>query len=178
MKPTRERGRPARTIDRHSLALSATWIERQRRRGIDIFSEHRCTGFTGFAGREVSAPEAGSGDDPVRACRCPGLQAGRFLKKSCTSRQPEFESSGEAAAALRLAGEAGGSLGPPRSAKKATSPWERQRKPMEQARIGVEPRRRRQHLPSGASPKAATEASEGRGCGRDARAPGGHDPPR
>ena len=53
----------------------------------------------------------------------------------------------------------------------SVSPWER---------VGsrVEPRRRRQHLPSGASPKGPVEASEGRGCGRDARAPGGHDPSR
>ena len=29
----RERGRPARTIDWHSLALSATWIKQQRCRG-------------------------------------------------------------------------------------------------------------------------------------------------
>ena len=42
--------------------------------------------------------------------------------------------------------------------------------------IRVKPRRRRQHLPSGASPKAAADVSEGRACGRDARAPGGHDP--
>ena len=48
------------------------------------------------------------------------------------------------------------------------SPWSR-------VAIRVEPRRRRQHLPSGASPKAA-EASEGRACGRDARAPGGARP--
>ena len=46
------------------------------------------------------APEAGWGNDPVRACRCAGLQAGPFLKKSCASLQPGFESSGEAAAAV------------------------------------------------------------------------------
>ena len=50
-----------------------TWLH-------SIFYEHGCTGYTGFTGREVLAPEAGSGDDPVRACGCPGLQASRFLK--------------------------------------------------------------------------------------------------
>ncbi len=100
-------------------------------------------------------PEVGWGDDPVQPCRCPGLQAGSFLKKSCASMQPGFGSSGEAAAALS-----------------------RGRKPMDRVGLRVEPRRRRQHLPSGASPKAAAEAWDGRGCGRDARAPGGHDPSR
>ena len=42
-----------------------------------FFYEHGCTGFTG---REVPAPEAGWGDDPVRACGCSGCQASRFLK--------------------------------------------------------------------------------------------------
>ena len=53
--------------------------------GIDSLYEHGCTGCTGLTGREVAAPEAGSGDDPLRACGCPGLQASRFLKKSCGS---------------------------------------------------------------------------------------------
>ena len=101
------------------------------------------------------ALEAGWSDDPVRACQCPGLQAGLFLKKSCASLQPGFESSREAAPALS-----------------------RGRKPMEKVGLRVEPRRRRQHLPTGASPKAVAKTPEGRACGRDARAPGGHDPSR
>ncbi len=48
-----------------------TWLH-------SIFYEHGCTGLTG---REVPAPEAGWGADPVRACGCPGLQASRFRKK-------------------------------------------------------------------------------------------------
>ncbi len=47
--------------------------------------------------------------------------------------EQQDEMSCEAAAAVRLAGEAGGALGPRRSATKAASPWERQRKPMEKA---------------------------------------------
>ena len=35
--------------------------------------------------RGVAARGADSGDDPVRVCGCPGLQASRFLKKSCAS---------------------------------------------------------------------------------------------
>ena len=31
------------------------------------------------------ALEVGLGNDPVQACRCPGYQAGPFLKKSCAS---------------------------------------------------------------------------------------------
>ena len=42
----RERGRPARTMPGTAPAISATGIERQRRRGIDIFYEHGCTGCT------------------------------------------------------------------------------------------------------------------------------------
>ena len=52
-----------------------TWLH-------SIFYQHGCTGL---AGREVSAPEAGWGDDPVRACGCPGSQANHFRKKSCLS---------------------------------------------------------------------------------------------
>ena len=33
----RERGRPARTMPGIAPAIAATWIERQRRQGIDIF---------------------------------------------------------------------------------------------------------------------------------------------
>ena len=33
----RERGRPARTMPGRAPAIAATWIERQRRRGIDFF---------------------------------------------------------------------------------------------------------------------------------------------
>ena len=50
--------------------------------GNRYFFEHGCTGLTA---REVPTPEADSGDDPLRACGCPGLQASRFLKKSCAS---------------------------------------------------------------------------------------------
>ena len=64
------------------------------------------------------------------------------------------------------------------TAAKAAAAGSRGRKPMEKGCPRVEPRRRRQHLPSGASPKAVAEAWEGRACGRDARAPGGHDPSR
>ena len=37
------------------------------------------------AGRDAAAREAGSGDDPVRISGCSGIQASRFLKKSCAS---------------------------------------------------------------------------------------------
>ena len=50
-----------------------TWLH-------SIFYEHGCTGLTGLTAREVPASEAGWGDDPVRACRCSGCQASRFLK--------------------------------------------------------------------------------------------------
>ena len=40
--------------------------------------QHRCTGLTG---REFPAREASSGDDPMRICEFPELQASRFLKK-------------------------------------------------------------------------------------------------
>ncbi len=39
------------------------------------------------------APEAGWDNDPVRPLRCPGLQAGPFLRKSCSSIQPGYEGS-------------------------------------------------------------------------------------
>ena len=85
MTASRERGRPARTKPGTASAISPTRTDRQRRRGSIFFYEHRCTGCTGCTGREVAAPEAGSGGDPVRACGCSGLQASRFLKKSCAS---------------------------------------------------------------------------------------------
>ena len=47
--------------------------------------EHRCTGCTGLTGRKLPAREADSGNDRVWICGCSGLQASRFLKKSCAS---------------------------------------------------------------------------------------------
>ena len=66
---------------------SAKGRERGRRfprRGKKIY-EHRCTGCTGLTGRKLPAREAGSGNDRVWICGCSGLQASRFLKKSCAS---------------------------------------------------------------------------------------------
>ncbi len=43
--------------------------------------EHGYTGCTGLTGRELPAREASSGDDPVRYCGFPALEASRFLKR-------------------------------------------------------------------------------------------------
>ena len=158
---------------------SAKGRERGRRfprRGKKIY-EHRCTGCTGLTGRKLPAREAGSGNDRVWICGCSGLQASRFLKKSCAScasmlitQSNDARNSGRQAPETKSCGtytsmqiipvthEAAGS---PQPARPRASPWSR-RLPLQWGVAETEPRRRLMRRGQMPGPQTALRAGPSR----------------